>query len=115
MIRWWRGPSYVGLRWGRNTKYIYENNSICPFVRIGTPPPPLHPEPKGGHTCLWVRRGWGGGPNSDDWRKSLALCVLCGKDCVYIIEYEVGGDSKHRLLGNLYNSQRSGLLLVSML
>ncbi len=30
------------------------------------------PEPKGGHT----RRGWrGGGPNLDDWRKSLALCL----------------------------------------
>jgi hypothetical protein len=22
--------------------------------------------------------GWGS-PNSDDWRKSLALCLLCGK------------------------------------
>ncbi len=27
----------------------------------------------GGHTRLWVR---GGGPNSDDWRASLALCLL---------------------------------------
>jgi hypothetical protein len=31
----------------------------------------LPPEP--GHTRLWVR-GWGS-PNSDDWRKSLALCL----------------------------------------
>ncbi len=29
-----------------------------------------------GHTRLWVR-GWGS-PNSDDWRISLALCLLCG-------------------------------------
>jgi hypothetical protein len=41
------------------------------------------PLPSGGgggrHTRLWVR-GWG--PNSDDWRKSLALCLLCGYWCV---------------------------------
>ncbi len=38
---------------------------------------PLPPEPKGGgHPRLRVR-GWGI-PNSDDWRKSLALCLLCG-------------------------------------
>ncbi len=30
----------------------------------------------GGHIRLRVR-GWGS-PNSDDWRKSLALCLLCG-------------------------------------
>ncbi len=30
------------------------------------------PEPK----C----EGVGGGGNSDDWRKSLALCLLCGAD-----------------------------------
>ncbi len=39
---------------------------------------PLPPEPKGGgHTRVRVR-GWGS-PNSNDWRKSLALCLLCGK------------------------------------
>ncbi len=33
-------------------------------------------EPKGGATLSW---GWGGGgPNSDDWTESLALCKLCG-------------------------------------
>jgi hypothetical protein len=37
----------------------------------------LLPEPGGGgHTRLRVR-GWGS-PNSDDLRKSLALCLLCG-------------------------------------
>jgi hypothetical protein len=30
------------------------------------------------HTRLRVR-GWGS-PNSDDWRKSLSLCLLCGID-----------------------------------
>jgi hypothetical protein len=30
---------------------------------------------KGGHTRLRVR-GWGS-PNCDDWRKSLAFCLLC--------------------------------------
>ncbi len=32
------------------------------------------PPPRTGHTRLRVR-GWGS-PNSDDWRKSLALCQL---------------------------------------
>ena len=62
-----------------------EYNSVFPPVRIGTLPVshpplapasvPLPPEPKGGHTRQGVR-GWGS-PNSDDWRKSLALCLLC--------------------------------------
>ncbi len=36
------------------------------------------PGPKGGrgHTRLRLK-GWGS-PNSDDWRKRLALCLLCG-------------------------------------
>ncbi len=37
--------------------------------------PPLKPK-GGGHTCLRVR-DWGS-PSSDDLRKSLALCLLCG-------------------------------------
>ncbi len=39
----------------------------------------LPPEPKGGggHTRLRLK-GWGI-PNSDDWRKSLAICLLCGQ------------------------------------
>jgi hypothetical protein len=56
---------------------------VCPLVGIGTLPTPLSrqrvcPQPKmgGGHTHLRVR-GWGS-PNSDDWRKGLALCLLCG-------------------------------------
>ncbi len=60
------------------------------------PPPlpqasvPLTPEAKGGgHTCLPVR-GWGS-PNSDDWRKSLALCLLCGlRNLLYTSEFCTG-------------------------
>ncbi len=33
------------------------------------------PQNRGGHTRLQVR-GWKS-PNSDDWRKSLALCLIC--------------------------------------
>ncbi len=66
--------------------YIYkEYHSVCPLVGIGTLPTPLSPacvpfppepgEEGGGHTCPRVR-GWES-PNSDDWSKSLALCLLC--------------------------------------
>ena len=46
--------------------YIYytEYHSVCPLVGIGTPPTPV-PQAS---------------PNSDDWRKSLAVCLLCGWD-----------------------------------
>jgi hypothetical protein len=59
-----------------------EYYSVCPLVGIWTLPTPLSPasvplppEPGGGggHTRLRVS-GWGS-PNSDDWRKGLALCV----------------------------------------
>ncbi len=63
--------------------HIYiEYHRVCPRVGIGDLPLPLPqasvllpPEPKRGHTRLRVR-GWGC-PNSNDWRKSLALCLLC--------------------------------------
>ncbi len=55
------------------------NHSVCPIVRIGTPHQLSRkrvcpsPEPKGGRThSTWV------GPNSDDWRKGIVLCLLCG-------------------------------------
>jgi hypothetical protein len=78
-----------------------EYRSVCPLVGIGTLPSPLSPcsecapPPRTGrgggrgegHTPLRVR-GWLT-PNSDDWRKSLALCLLCGRDaysglCLFI-------------------------------
>jgi hypothetical protein len=64
--------------------HIYlEYHSVCPFVRIGTPPPhlPLPSVPPrnqwvGVHTRQRVR-GWES-PNSDDWRKKLStLPTLC--------------------------------------
>ncbi len=69
---------HIGIHKGRIYK---EYHSACSLVGIGTLPPPLSPaivplppEPKGGHTRL---RGRGrGSPNSDDWRKSLALCLV---------------------------------------
>jgi hypothetical protein len=70
---------YNGLH---KVRIYKEYHSVCPLVGIGTLPTPLSPasvplppEPGGGHTRLRVR-GWGS-PNSDDWRKSLALCLLC--------------------------------------
>jgi hypothetical protein len=57
--------------------HIYlEYHSVCPLVRIGigtpTTPSPAS-EGEGVHTRLRAR-GWGS-PNSDDWRKGLALCL----------------------------------------
>ncbi len=81
--------SYNSLDLPNHKVHIYlEYQSVCPLVRIGTLHPPLPPaseslppEPKEGeHTRLRVRR-WGG-PNSDDWRKSLALCLLCVPNCI---------------------------------
>jgi hypothetical protein len=49
-------------------------HSVSPLVRIGTPPPPL---PQASVSLPRKRvKGWGG-TNSDDWRISLALCLLC--------------------------------------
>jgi hypothetical protein len=52
-------------------------HGVCPLVLIGTPPPsPLPPA----SVSSWTKGGThtpagegGGSPNSDDWRKSLAL------------------------------------------
>ncbi len=61
-------------------------NSTCTLVRFGSPPPPLSPAsvppPPGtkvGGTHSPVGEGSGGrGSQSDDWRKSLTLCLICG-------------------------------------
>jgi hypothetical protein len=66
------------MRLGKKSTTVY-----VPSSELGPPRPLSHkecapppPEPmEGGHTRLRVR-GWGS-PNSDDWRKSLALCILC--------------------------------------
>jgi hypothetical protein len=41
--------------------------------------PPLEPGGGGQHS-LASEGGAGGGASSDDWRESLALCLLCGLD-----------------------------------
>ncbi len=64
-----------------------EYHSVCFLVGIGTPHPfsrkrvckPHTLNQRGGHTRLRVR----GRPNSDDWRKSLALCLLYAAYTVY--------------------------------
>ncbi len=79
-------------------RYVPRVPVSVPSSELG-PPPPLSskrgcpsPEPKGGrgHTRLRVRGV--GGPNSDKWRKSPAICLLCapfwpGTDDLY-----AGGD-----------------------
>jgi hypothetical protein len=74
----------IGLRVWNSHKVGY--HIVCPLVDIWDPPTPLPlanvPPPRnlrgGGYTlaCLGGGGGWGS-PNSDDWRKSLALCLLC--------------------------------------
>jgi hypothetical protein len=72
----------------RNIVHIYVPRVplVCLLVQIGTPPPLLlqasvsPPQQKGGHIRLRVRGvGGAGGSQSDDWRKNIALCLLCGR------------------------------------
>jgi hypothetical protein len=68
------------------TKYLYIKSTTVyvPSSALGLSQPisrqRVCPPPRtgggGGHTGLRVRC-WGS-PNFDDWRKSLALCLLCG-------------------------------------
>jgi hypothetical protein len=57
------GPGGGTLACGRGVGWV---------PRCALPPPDQR---VGGHTRLRLK-GWGR-PNSDDWRKSLALCLLC--------------------------------------
>jgi hypothetical protein len=70
-----------------------ECHSVCPLVGIRTPPAPIPqasvpPPPgtkgKGEHSPAG---GVWGSPNSDDWRKSLALFLLCGHDSAVSVIY----------------------------
>ncbi len=76
------------LRYTHKVLIYKEHQSVCPRVGIGTLPTPLlqasvsspnspPPRPKGGGHARLRLRGWGS-PNPDDWRKGLALCLLCG-------------------------------------
>jgi len=73
-------PMLLEARYYMQKVHIYlEYHSISALVRIGTPTPSpasecVPPPRVGTHSsageCV-------GGPNSDDWRKSLLLCLPC--------------------------------------
>jgi hypothetical protein len=61
-----------------------EHHSVCPLVGIGTPPlpqasVPSPPGPKGGGAHPPAPKGVGE-CQFRRWRKSLALCLLCGME-----------------------------------
>jgi hypothetical protein len=55
--------------------------SVCPFVGIGSPQ-------KAGVSPPLADEGVGG-PNSKDWRESLALCIFCALEFV-TVQYMLG-------------------------
>jgi hypothetical protein len=99
-FQFWGWLSYVQIHAHHNTTLlcvhiVYRQHEVhiprvpqclspCPNWDPHTPPPASEcvPPPgtkRGGrHTRLRVR-GCMGGLNSDDWRKSIALCLLCGR------------------------------------
>jgi hypothetical protein len=69
---------YTSLGMGRTGIILYlEYHSVCPFVELAPPAPSPASE------CVPpLLAGEGaGGANSDDWRESLALCILCDMEC----------------------------------
>jgi hypothetical protein len=86
------GGGCTVYRTAQSTVHLYlEYYSVCTLVRIGTPSPspPSECVPKEGDSlaCVWVV----GDPNSDDWRRSLAFCLLCA---VHGHMYEGGGSER---------------------
>jgi hypothetical protein len=88
---------------GMTTKYVYikSTTAYVPLSELGLSQPlcrqRVYPSPQnrwggGGHTRLLVR-GWES-PNSDDWRKSLSLCLLCGYDKQFLIDVISARDSE---------------------
>jgi hypothetical protein len=73
--------------------HIYKSTTVyVPSSELGLSPPllspatvPLPPNQGGGGRRA---RGWGS-PNSDDWRKSLALCLLCVSKDLFSVDIEV--------------------------
>jgi hypothetical protein len=81
---------------------------------LGPHPPPLlqasvsPPGTKGGDTLTCGLSGWG--PNSDDWRESLALCLLCGPvdRCANILAHRcppppIGNDDQAQCANNFFS------------
>jgi hypothetical protein len=52
-----------------------EYHCVCTLVRFVCVSPPLPNPKRGAHSPEGVGVG---GPKSGDWKKSLALCLLCG-------------------------------------
>jgi hypothetical protein len=89
-LRLWRTEADLQIEYSRlkTTKYIYIRVPQCTSPRRNWDSPHpfsrqrLCPSPRtkggGGHTRRRAR-GWGS-PNSDDWRKSLALSLLFAQD-----------------------------------
>ncbi len=81
----------------------HEAHIVSPLVGIGTPPPPLPPSERvllpwtGGGAC---GRGGGRVPFSDDWRKSLELCLLSGVD-------PTGVGGWHKVLWRVFREDNS--------
>ena len=76
-------PAFTFLKDFSSFVYQHHSPNVCPVVGIGTTPPPsrrrvCNPPPlnqrRWEHTRLRIR-GWGS-PNSNDLRKSPALCLL---------------------------------------
>jgi hypothetical protein len=67
----------------RSKKYVYMKSTTVyvpsPRRNWDSPNPSLARGGGGGHTRLRVK-GWGS-LKSDDWRKSLAPCLLCDSEC----------------------------------
>jgi hypothetical protein len=85
---------------------------VCPPI-LGPHLPPLlqacvsPPGTKGGDPLTCGLSGWG--PNSDDWRESLALCLLCGPvdQCANILAHRcppppIGNDDQARCANNFF-------------
>ncbi len=75
----------------RTTKYIYKSTTVSVSASELGPPPPLpqacpHHRNQGDSLACWR-----GGPNSDDWRKCLALSLFCGQDPQSTYIYRVPG------------------------
>jgi hypothetical protein len=87
--------------------YIFVYNRACAssqstYIRVPQclsprpnwdPPPPLPQESvsprdqRGGHHSPAGEEVGGGGPKLDDWRKSLALCLICGESYTDVQQY----------------------------
>jgi hypothetical protein len=86
--RWGKGEGGRGKGGDVEGLVYLEYHNVCSFERIGSPhplpgkreclvyvSPPLGPKGGGTHS-LADEEVWG--TNSDDWKESLALCIICG-------------------------------------